>query len=155
MAGSALSLAYGLPIRKNNDPLIDLAQRAVSAMNVSVLASNFLVNILPILKYVPEFFPGAGFKKKAREWKKLQEDLVNRPFEMVESQVVRPVIWLFCEGFSDKKIQKAGTANHSFTASSLQRMAESNEQKWAHEREIIKDSAGSLFVGAYVLLRSL
>ncbi|KAF4617510.1 hypothetical protein D9613_005757 [Agrocybe pediades] len=130
VAASAISLAYGLPIKRTDDPLIELAEHALSTMNASVLQSNFLVNVLPFLKYVPEFLPGTGFKAKAREWKKLQEDLVSRPFEIVQQQMT------------------AATAKPSFTTASLQRMtANSDESKWDHERQVIKETAGSIFIG--------
>ena len=40
----------------------------------------FLVDMIPILKYVPEFVPGAGFQKQARIWRKVQEDSRERPY---------------------------------------------------------------------------
>lgn len=42
-----------------------------------------------LVKHVPEWFPGAGFKKKAREWRKLSEAMINEPYEMVKEKVVR------------------------------------------------------------------
>ena len=41
---------------------------------------TFLFDPIPILKYVPEFVPGAGFPKQARIWRKLQEDFRERPY---------------------------------------------------------------------------
>ena len=40
----------------------------------------FLVDVIPILKYVPEFVPGAGFQKQARIWRKIQEEFRERPY---------------------------------------------------------------------------
>ena len=48
----------------------------------------FIDDILQV-KHVPEWFPGAGFKKKAREWRKLSEAMINEPYEMVKEKVVR------------------------------------------------------------------
>jgi hypothetical protein len=36
--------------------------------------------VIPILKYIPEFVPGAGFQKEARIWRKLQEDFKEQPY---------------------------------------------------------------------------
>jgi len=41
------------------------------------------------VKHVPEWFPGAGFKKTARTWRALQETVRNKPFKMVLNQRVR------------------------------------------------------------------
>jgi hypothetical protein len=42
-----------------------------------------------LVKYIPEWMlPGGGFKKQAREWKKLTDAMVEVPFQMVKKQVV-------------------------------------------------------------------
>jgi len=74
-------MTYGLPIKKKEDPYVLLANKAIATLNETVLPANYLVNIVPALKYVPDFFPGAGFKKLAREYKKLQERFLNVPFD--------------------------------------------------------------------------
>ena len=48
----------------------------------------FLVDLIPILKYVPAWFPGAGFKRKASHWSKVNADVVEKPFQFVAEQVV-------------------------------------------------------------------
>jgi hypothetical protein len=37
---------------------------------------------------VPEWFPGAGFKRIAREWNKTVEEMVSAPFQFVQDQMV-------------------------------------------------------------------
>ncbi|KAF9552395.1 cytochrome P450, partial [Agrocybe pediades] len=56
--GSAISMAYGLPVQQRDDPYVDLAERSTNSLNRAVLPGNFLINIIPALRYVPEFFPG-------------------------------------------------------------------------------------------------
>ena len=67
----ALSLAYGIQIKPINDPFIDLAESALNTATMAARVGAFLVDVIPILKYIPEFMPGAGFQKKARMWRKL------------------------------------------------------------------------------------
>lgn len=38
------------------------------------------------VKYVPSWFPGAGFKRKAQAWKNL-ENVANQPYEFVRKQM--------------------------------------------------------------------
>ncbi|KAF4610004.1 hypothetical protein D9613_010336 [Agrocybe pediades] len=133
IGGSALSMAYGLPIKQEDDPIIELAEKALSTLNASVLPTNFLVNSLPALQYLPEFLPGSGFKAKAREWKKLQEEMKSRPFDMVEQRM------------------KNATAKPSFTSASLERVMHvvgGDESKLKHQQEVIKDTASAIFIGA-------
>jgi len=44
-------------------------------------------NLSPV-KYVPEWMPGAGFKTKAKEWRKLSQAMINVPYNMVKEKFV-------------------------------------------------------------------
>ena len=46
------------------------------------------------MKHVPEWFPGAGFQKKARLWRKFSEDMKTVPFEVVKQALVSSVLSL-------------------------------------------------------------
>jgi hypothetical protein len=85
----ALSLAYGLQIQKTNDPFIEIAETAVKSISEASSFGAFLVDVIPILKYVPEFVPGAGFQKKARIWRKIQEDFREVPYSASIEAMVR------------------------------------------------------------------
>jgi hypothetical protein len=41
------------------------------------------------LKYVPEFFPGAGFKRQAKEWHKSVSAMPVLPYKYVKDSLVR------------------------------------------------------------------
>jgi hypothetical protein len=47
------------------------------------------VDLFPILAYVPSWFPGAGFQKKAAHMRKLSKNLVEKPFRYVQELLVR------------------------------------------------------------------
>ncbi|ETW79565.1 cytochrome P450 monooxygenase 37 [Heterobasidion irregulare TC 32-1] len=68
------------------DPFVLVNKAASETTSTATVPGTFLVDTFPILKYVPEWMPGAGFKKIAREWRILQEAVVNRPFDMVRDQ---------------------------------------------------------------------
>lgn len=44
---------------------------------------------MPILKYVPDWFPGAGFKRQAKIWSKLREYMRDAPFAAAKRKFVR------------------------------------------------------------------
>ncbi|KAF9558599.1 cytochrome P450 [Agrocybe pediades] len=125
LGGLTISLAYGLPIKKVHDPYIDLAERAMAALAAGSLPGAFLVNVIPLLKYIPDWFPGAGFKRKAKQWRKLQEDFRGIPFEQTAENMA------------------AGTANPCFTTACLEKLSESKDP--VQQRELIKDTAGIVF----------
>jgi hypothetical protein len=41
------------------------------------------------VKYVPEWLPGAGFKRKARMWKDIVWQMPTAPFDVVKQALVR------------------------------------------------------------------
>ena len=41
------------------------------------------------VKYVPEWVPGATFKKKARYWRELMPRFVDAPFDTAKKAIVR------------------------------------------------------------------
>ena len=75
-----MSMTYGVDVKETDDPLIGLAEVAVKSASESILPGAFLVDMIPMLKYIPEFMPGAGFKKQARIWREVQEDSRERPY---------------------------------------------------------------------------
>ena len=46
-----------------------VTERALRGVEEGLIPGAFWVDVLPILKYVPEWMPGAGWKKKAARWK--------------------------------------------------------------------------------------
>ena len=102
----ALSLAYGLQIQHQTekDPFIQLAETAVKSISAAASFGAFFVDVIPILKHVPEFVPGAGFQKKARVWRKIQEDFRNVPYESSIEAIVRFFFFFFRIFFFDAYI---------------------------------------------------
>ena len=50
-----------------------------------------------LVKHLPLWFPGAGFKRKAIEWRKKMEEFVDRPYDHVRQRMVRsfPKVGMF------------------------------------------------------------
>ncbi|KAJ7713060.1 cytochrome P450 [Mycena metata] len=85
MAGMViLSTVYGIDIQPEDDPHIDISERALHAMACTGNRGSFLVDSLPFLKYVPGFLPGAGFKRQAREWYKVVDAMPHVPYNFVK-----------------------------------------------------------------------
>ncbi|KAJ6580663.1 cytochrome P450 [Mycena capillaripes] len=70
MAGALImDVTYGISVRSSDDPYINLAKDAMHGLSVASIPGAFWVDTIPLLKYVPEWVPGARFKRKAREWR--------------------------------------------------------------------------------------
>ncbi|KAJ6619369.1 hypothetical protein B0H10DRAFT_1793644 [Mycena sp. CBHHK59/15] len=66
-----MSVAYGIDVLPSDDPYITVAEEAIQTLSVANIPRKYLVDEFPILKHVPNWFPGAGFKRQAAEWRKL------------------------------------------------------------------------------------
>ncbi|KAF8970084.1 CyP450 monooxygenase [Flammula alnicola] len=120
-----ISLAYGINVQPRNDPYIMTAQEGVHPILEAAMPGAFLVDQFPILKYVPEWMPGAGFKRKARRWRHLQEQMLNKPYDALI------------------RTMENGTAKTSFAFNSLQQMAAGKGGVYTEEN--IKQVAGTLY----------
>ncbi|KAL1702026.1 cytochrome P450 [Schizophyllum commune] len=84
-AFTILGITYGLNIRTKDDPHVLTAEAAMRSFSLTSNQGAYLVNSVPALKYVPEWVPGADFKRQAREWKAEARYMVDKPFEEVKN----------------------------------------------------------------------
>ena len=101
-----LRISHGYEVKEHQDPFVDLADRAVDQFSTSTATGAFLVDVVPACRsivsehrtcfihsftvaHVPDWFPGAGFKTKAKEWHATLEEMVQRPYQFVKDQMVQ------------------------------------------------------------------
>jgi hypothetical protein len=58
---------------------------------ISLILPNNSPTLFISVKYIPTWFPGAGFKREAISISKDVEAMLTAPFEMVKNQMVRLV----------------------------------------------------------------
>ncbi|KAG1780027.1 cytochrome P450 [Suillus placidus] len=119
-----LRISHGYEVKESNDPFIDLANRAITNVSEATAPGAFMVDILPFLAKVPAWFPGAGFKRLAREWRETLEEMVSAPHKFVKDQMAD------------------GVAPMSFTSNLMEGCDMSAEEDYA-----VKWSAFSLYSG--------
>ena len=83
-----MNIAYGIEVQDSDDPYILLAEKSLNGLSQSTTPGAFWVDFFPILKYVPSWFPGAGFQKKAAYWREINASVAEKPFGYVKEQVV-------------------------------------------------------------------
>lgn len=85
----AMSVAYGYEITSSEDPFIEMAEEAMAMLSNATSPGAILVNALPILQYLPAWFPGAGFKRFANKCRGLTDQMRDGTFEAVKKKMVR------------------------------------------------------------------
>ena len=81
-------MTYSINVRPYNDPHIKIAEEAIGAIAELMVPGAFLVDIIPILKYVPKWFPGAKFQSKAAVMRKYAAIMRNTTFAATEELMV-------------------------------------------------------------------
>ncbi|KAJ7116496.1 cytochrome P450 [Mycena epipterygia] len=136
ISATVISIAYGLDVQPSNDPYVNAARAALRAMSLAAVPGKFLVDIIPPLKFVPSWFPGGGFRRKAAEWNQLVKNMVDLPF------------------MDAKRTVKEGVARASFITERLRALDE-NEADAAKEHDI-KQVAGTIYAtGTDTLMATL
>ncbi|KAI0356908.1 cytochrome P450 [Trametes cingulata] len=84
----ALKIAYGYQ-NENNEfkALVKDTEDALRMFAIAALPGVFLVDTLPFLRFLPSWFPGAGFKRLGVYTQKLIKAMIDTPFSMVKRQV--------------------------------------------------------------------
>ncbi|KAF8665749.1 hypothetical protein AX16_000197 [Volvariella volvacea WC 439] len=120
-----LRISYGYEVKENNDPFVELADKATEQFSLATAPGGFLVDVIPALRHIPQWFPGADFQRKARSWASTLADMVELPHNYVKQQLA------------------AGTAPISFSSTLLE-----SKQLTSEEEFDLKWSAASLYSGA-------
>jgi len=88
-ASTILKLTYGMDIVEDDCSYYIKIAEIVAAAGAEVgNPGSFLVDVLPIMKFIPAWFPGAGWKKKAEYWREISEQFVHWPWNRVKEQLV-------------------------------------------------------------------
>ncbi|KAL4246397.1 cytochrome P450 family protein [Abortiporus biennis] len=143
MAGKIiLRITYGFDIKPDNDPYVGIAERALYATARVVNPGSYLVDSVPILRFIPEWLPGGGFKKDVKEWQVHFDDMRDKPFELVKKARSRQPV--------DYQV-----SSDSIAATFLDKMDKSTADP-EYMEDIIKSALGSFYAaGADTTVSSL
>ncbi|THU83987.1 cytochrome P450 [Dendrothele bispora CBS 962.96] len=129
-ASTILGIAYGIDVLPSNDPYVEAAENALESLGLGIAPGAFLVESLPFLKYVPEWMPGAGFKRKAKNWARYSRIMREMPFDAAKQEIV------------------SGTAKPSFTSYSLESLEELEGLNRKEKERLVQSTAATMYTGA-------
>ncbi|KAE9400841.1 cytochrome P450 [Gymnopus androsaceus JB14] len=111
-----------------NDPYLELARKALHAFAEAGIPGTYLVDAFPMLKNIPGWLPGSGFKKKAAYERNVLEAMIKQPFEFV------------------KKNMESGTTKTSIASRALQQMQD--DKNWSREKEdLLQNILTAIYAG--------
>jgi len=130
-------------VADEDDYYITLANDVLRTFAQASVFGTYLVDYIPILKYVPSWMPGASFKRKAREWRHLSRDMLESQFKTVKQKMVSCAT-IFIPRRS-KDLQAQGTAKSCIVTTELESWMESD--KSVGEEELIMNVAAVVYAG--------
>ncbi|RFU75124.1 hypothetical protein TARUN_7126 [Trichoderma arundinaceum] len=104
-----LKIIYDYTIEPSGfDPLVRLIEDVMTNFSHVMIPFTWMVDIFPALKYLPDWFPGTGFKKTAREWKAITEASAYIPYDFVKKQMNKGT---YQPSYVSELVEAYGTGN--------------------------------------------
>lgn len=88
-ASVIMAATYGYEIAPRNDPIVTLVDEASTMITEHIFLGSQLVNVFPILRHIPDWMPGAAFKKIARDCHNKVNEMMDTPFYAVKEQMAK------------------------------------------------------------------
>jgi len=85
-SGIILESVYGIQVQHHDDPYVRKLEIALSAVE-GIIAGAYLVDMFPILRHLPEWMPGATFKKRTSVWRKYITECLELPFQEARRRI--------------------------------------------------------------------
>lgn len=89
-ASIILLTMYGYEVSPKDDPLQAIAEDAMTSMSEIAYPGASIINILPVLRLLPAWFPGAKFHQVARVIKPKVQNMQDVPYKYVQDTLVGP-----------------------------------------------------------------
>jgi hypothetical protein len=75
---------------QTNESYVGHVETLLAGLAKASNPASFLVDNFPIMKLIPEWLPGAGWKRKAAVWRHINSIVANCLWDTVKERVVRP-----------------------------------------------------------------
>ncbi|GJJ11062.1 hypothetical protein Clacol_005293 [Clathrus columnatus] len=87
MGASVLEVTYGMQPMSEEDPFLVLSEDTIQKIGEAGIPGTYMVDIFPILKHIPAWFPGAGFKTELEQLGRQVTEMVNRPVKYAKDSL--------------------------------------------------------------------
>ncbi|KIK79440.1 hypothetical protein PAXRUDRAFT_280461 [Paxillus rubicundulus Ve08.2h10] len=125
--GTILKVTYGWTVADKDDFFVSLMEQSFAIVSEIMKPGRWLVEVFPLLRFVPSWFPGAGFKRKAAVWREQLSEVDRKPYAWAKAQL------------------KSGNYVPSFTSRHLS--PEDGHALDSEEEDIIKWCSAALYAG--------
>ncbi|OBZ67817.1 O-methylsterigmatocystin oxidoreductase [Grifola frondosa] len=124
---SLTKILYGF--KPDDDKYLSLVEKATESTE-ELVSGTFLVDFVPFMKYLPSWFPGAGFQKRFAKWRAASVNARDIPFD------------------TGKEAFNAGTASSCVETALLEKISGNSDKSAIDEEKIARGALSSAHTGA-------
>ncbi|KAF9444944.1 cytochrome P450 [Macrolepiota fuliginosa MF-IS2] len=128
-ASTIMEVVYDIKVEGLDNQYIKTAQEAVEGFADAAMPGRYLVDTFPIMKYIPSWFPGAGWKRKANRGRHVIQKVCDGPFYLVKEQI------------------QAGTATPSMATTLIEKLSDRDPSDRNEEETIAVNVCAIAYVG--------
>ncbi|KAN0111841.1 hypothetical protein V8E52_008047 [Russula decolorans] len=130
-------MGYGYEVKELNDRTIKAAKKMVQLMGEIALPGALLVNILPLLRHIPEWLPWLSYKPLARYGYDIGQVVLHVPMEFARESILD------------------GTAQPSLALENLREAERLQKPEREKVEEVTARALGAMDLGGTETVRSL
>ena len=83
-----MEIGYGLKVKDEHDRYLALEEEVLQIFLQAFVPGKYLVETFRFLRHIPDWMPGARFKRDAAQWKETAQATRNLPFEATLESMV-------------------------------------------------------------------
>lgn len=83
-----MDVVYGIKIANMDDPYVSSAEDSLDGIAAAGVPGSFVVDLVPILKHMPGWIPGANFQRYATHVRAVNGDMIYKPWNAVKNNNV-------------------------------------------------------------------
>ena len=92
IGSTSLRVTYGRSPKNRHDEALALAVEGTTIVPQSLVPGKYLVESFPMLKYIPPWFPGAGFKRDVARWRRTWSLVRNKALDDAIAEMVNDTL---------------------------------------------------------------
>ncbi|KAF9002579.1 cytochrome P450 [Cyathus striatus] len=124
-----MASGYGLEVKDKNNRFVSMAEEALEGLSEAGIPGRFVVDLVPLLKHIPFWIPGAGFLKFAAHMKQVNHSVEVEAWNEVKEQL------------------KRGTAVPSLATTLIEKLPNESDPEREKVEKIARGVASVVYVG--------
>lgn len=112
-SASIMDAVYGIVVAERDDPVLTRAEQIAATFSNIVVPGRYMVELLPSLRFLPSWLPGARFKRDAKRWRTQVIAARDETYDVFMESMVSLTLFRCTKGMDRTKRQSLGNRKRS------------------------------------------